>query len=157
MGGSSSHPNCRERKHASSTTHRRGACKPPTAQCTRDHIVYLRRRLRAQDTPQEITLCSCDAMPGAVRKTHEAGGCMSRAVRDLQQPLAIQALIQQDRNNVRQALLARERLHYMFASHADDLFVRLRLAVARRRILMFLTLACRGNVGMYRPRRPHEL
>jgi hypothetical protein len=92
-------------------------------------------------------------MPGIVRRTRAAGGGRRRAVRDLQQTLAIQAVMQQERNNVRQALIARKRLHDMFASHADDLFVRLRLAMARL-ILMFFTLACRGNVGMCRPRIP---
>ena len=92
-------------------------------------------------------------MPGTVRRTRAAGRGRRRAVRDLQQTLAIQAVMQQERNNVRQAFIARERLHDMLASHADDLFVRLRLATARL-ILMLFTLACRGNVGMCRLRRP---
>jgi len=100
-------------------------------------------------TARDTIVFTCDAMPGAVGRTRAAGGGRRRAVCDLQETLAIQAVMQQERNNVRQALITRERMHDMFTSHADDLFVRLRLATARF-ILVLFTPACRGNVGMCR-------
>jgi hypothetical protein len=130
-----------------------GMCANPPQRNVHEIGVLAAALASARDTARDSIEFSCDAMPGTVRRTRAAGGGRKRTVRDLQQTLAIQAVMQQERNNVRQARIARKRLHDMFASHADDLFVSLRLAMARLITILF-TLGCRGNVCMCRPHRP---